>query len=216
MEIAKAMVNAQGRMAGVRKNATNPAFRSTYADLAAVVEAVIPALQEAGIAVIQGAASSFDSAGVVVTVETMLLHTSGQWLKSELGLHPTKADPQGIGSAITYGRRYLLLAMCGVAPEDDDGNAASGKPAGRSSVPAAAKAGAPASAASESLAGSGRPKWLEKLVVAAQKLPPAEVRAICDEILGEGVGILNTPDRDTGALVYIAIQQALQHLSGAA
>jgi hypothetical protein len=124
--LAKALVAASGKMDGVRKNANNPAFKSKYADLAAVVEAVQPALLEAGLIAIQGATTSHN--GVCeVTVETMLLHESGEWVKSALTMRPTKSDPQGIGSAITYARRYGLQALCGVAPEDDDGNAASRK-----------------------------------------------------------------------------------------
>lgn len=120
-EFSKAMPKAQAAMGDVIKAATNPAFRSRYADLAAVVEATIPALNANGFSVLQPA--GFD--GQVVKVSTMLLHESGEWMRSTLSLRPTKADPQGVGSAITYGRRYGLQAMTGVAPEDDDGNAAS-------------------------------------------------------------------------------------------
>jgi hypothetical protein len=123
--IAKALVKASAGMDGVRKNAINPAFRSKYADLASVAEAVQPALQAAGIAVVQGASASYDDSGVLVTIETMLLHESGEWVRNTLTLRPTKHDPQGVGSAITYGRRYGLQSLCGVAPEDDDANKAS-------------------------------------------------------------------------------------------
>lgn len=121
--IAKALVAAAGKMGDVVKNATNPAFRTKYADLAAVVDAVQPALQSAGISILQSPAS-YDRGGTVV-VETYLLHESGQYVRSALRIHPTKTDPQGVGSGITYARRYALQCLCGVAPEDDDGNAAS-------------------------------------------------------------------------------------------
>lgn len=118
---AKSFPKAQSAMGDVLKNANNPAFKSKYADLAAVVEATIPALNSAGFSVMQF--PTFD--GQTVKVSTMILHESGQWMRCTLSLRPTKADPQGVGSAITYGRRYGLQAMTGVAPEDDDGNAAS-------------------------------------------------------------------------------------------
>jgi hypothetical protein len=118
---AKAFITAQRATEAVKKASTNPAFKSRYADLAVVVEAVIPALNESGIAVIQS--PSFD--GDLVSVTTVLLHESGASVTGTLSMRPTKMDPQGVGSAITYARRYALLAMAGAAPEDDDGQAAS-------------------------------------------------------------------------------------------
>lgn len=119
--LIKALVAAQLTSEAVLKAATNPAFRSRYADLAAVVEAVVPALNRAGVAVIQVPSNDGD----LVTVTTILAHESGATLTGSLGMRPTKADPQGVGSAVTYARRYALLAMTGAAPEDDDGNHAS-------------------------------------------------------------------------------------------
>lgn len=119
--LAKAFVAAQKAMEGVKKAATNPAFKTRYADLAQVVEGVTPALNEAGVGVMQF--PSYD--GDLVGVTTTLLHESGSSVTATLHLRPTKADPQGCGSAITYARRYALLAITGCAPEDDDGNAAS-------------------------------------------------------------------------------------------
>lgn len=133
--IAKAFVAAQKATEAVKKASTNPAFRSKYADLAGVVEAVVPALNENGIGVIQ--APAFD--GKRVSVTTTLLHESGSSVTCVLDLTPSKTDPQGVGSATTYGRRYALLAMTGAAPEDDDGNAAS---QGQPSRPAMTKANA--------------------------------------------------------------------------
>lgn len=121
-EFAKAFPKAQAAMGDVLKKATNPAFKSKYADLAAVVEATIPALNSSGFSVLQPPATGGNGE---VRIMTMILHESGQWMRCTLSLRPTKADPQGVGSAITYGRRYGLQAMTGVAPEDDDGNAAS-------------------------------------------------------------------------------------------
>lgn len=121
---AKAFIAAQQVTEAVKKAASNPHFRSKYADLSEVVEATVPALNKAGIGVIQS--PGYD--GDLVSVTTVLVHESGACVTGVLKLRPTKADPQGVGSAITYGRRYSLLAMTGAAPEDDDGNAASRKP----------------------------------------------------------------------------------------
>jgi hypothetical protein len=119
--LAKALVAAQKNMEAVKKAATNPHFRSKYADLSAVVEAVVPTLNENGVAVIQSPSSD----GNLVSVSTTLLHESGASVTGVLSMKPTKAGPQEVGSVITYARRYALLAMTGAAPEDDDGNAAS-------------------------------------------------------------------------------------------
>lgn len=118
--IAKVLPKAQASMGEVFKTANNPAFRSKYADLSAVVEAVVPALNQHGISLLQP--SSFN--GEMVTVATMLLHESGQWVRCSLSVPLTKRDAHGVGSAVTYGRRFGLQAMSGVAPVDDDGNAA--------------------------------------------------------------------------------------------
>lgn len=118
---AKAFVAAQMATEAVKKAASNPHFKSKYADLSEVVEATVPALNANGIAVIQS--PGFD--GDLVSITTMLIHESGATVTGTLRMRPTKNDPQGVGSAITYGRRYSLLAMTGAAPEDDDGNAAS-------------------------------------------------------------------------------------------
>lgn len=122
--LAAALANAQRQIRPAVKDAKNPHFGSKYANLAAVAEACRDALAENGIAV-----SQFPSAdGGKVTVSTMLMHESGEYILSALTLTAVKTDPQGVGSAITYGRRYGLAAVVGVvADEDDDGNAASGR-----------------------------------------------------------------------------------------
>lgn len=119
--LAKAFVAAQMATEAVKKANTNPAFKSKYADLAGVVEAVVPALNASGIAVIQS--PGYD--GELISLTTTLLHEGGSSVTGTLHMRPSKSDPQGIGSAVTYARRYALLAMTGAAPEDDDGNAAS-------------------------------------------------------------------------------------------
>ena len=126
-ELFAAFAKAQAEMGDVVKGAANDGFKrdgkaTRYADLASVVEAIRPALNRNSIAIVQ--APAFD--GERVSIETRLVHAAGGWMRSTLHLKPSKVDPQGVGSAITYGRRYALLSVAGVAPEDDDGNAASG------------------------------------------------------------------------------------------
>ena len=129
--IAAAFVKAQQAFGPALKTSNNPHFKTKYADLSNVVEAVIDALNSNGIAMIQQ--THEDTSGV--TVETMFLHESGESILSgKLHVPAAKNDPQGYGSALTYARRYSLMAACGIAPEDDDGNAASRpapKPAAR-------------------------------------------------------------------------------------
>lgn len=121
--LAKAMAKAQGDLGPVLKDKTNPAFKSKYADLGAVLEAILPALNRAGLSLVQS--PSYD--GALVGVTSILLHESGEWMEATLHMKPVKMDPQGIGSCITYARRYAALAIAGAAPEDDDdGNYASG------------------------------------------------------------------------------------------
>jgi hypothetical protein len=124
-KLAEALAKAQLAMGNAAKDSTNPHFRSKYADLASVREAVLPHLAANGIAVIQRIVSTTKDG---VAVETMLVHSSGEWVKDHCWLPVTKADAQGFGSAITYARRYSLAAVAGIAAEDDDGNAAVGKP----------------------------------------------------------------------------------------
>jgi hypothetical protein len=120
--IATALVKAQREFGPALKTSTNPHFRSRYADLSACVEAVIDALNNNGIFLLQ---KNYDCADGIM-VETVFVHESGEMLECGIVHFPaTKKDPQGYASALTYGRRYSLMAACGIAPEDDDGNRAS-------------------------------------------------------------------------------------------
>jgi len=120
--IAAAFVKAQSGFGPALKTSDNPHFRSKYAGLDACIEAVIDALHANGIALIQRNLPCESG----VTVETVFVHTSGETLTSgPLHVPASKQDPQGYGSALTYARRYSLMSACGIAPEDDDGNAAS-------------------------------------------------------------------------------------------
>jgi hypothetical protein len=124
-EIAAALAKAQAVITGAVKDKTNPHFKNDYADLASVWDACRKPLTDNGLSIAQTAATEDGRVGVT----TILMHASGQWISDTLVMKPTKDDPQGVGSCITYARRYALAAMVGVAPEDDDGNAASAKPA---------------------------------------------------------------------------------------
>jgi hypothetical protein len=120
-QIASALVKAQKAFGPALKTSTNPHFKTKYADLSACVEAVIDALNDNGIALVQRQHESESG----VTVETVFVHESGEMLDcGKLHVPAGKQDPQGYGSALTYARRYSLMAACGIAPEDDDGNAA--------------------------------------------------------------------------------------------
>lgn len=115
----KALVKAQGEMGAVIKNAANPHLKSKYADLGSVLDACADALHKNGFAIVQPCGK--DDQGQFV--ETILAHESGTQLASRVYLVIGKSDMQGVGSAITYARRYGLLGMTGLAPEDDDGEA---------------------------------------------------------------------------------------------
>jgi hypothetical protein len=119
--IAPAFIKAKREFLPATKDKTNPAFRSKYADLGACFDAVDDAMLNNGIAIYQETFE--DDSGV--TVETVFLHESGEVMRGgKLHVPAAKQDPQGYGSALTYARRYSLMTACGIAPEDDDGNAA--------------------------------------------------------------------------------------------
>lgn len=122
--LGAALAKAQGEIKAAAREANNPFFGKPYSDLSAVWDACREQLSKNGLAVVQ----TTDNTENKIIVETTLIHASGEWISGKLFLAPTKNDPQGVGSAITYGRRYSLAAIVGVAPEgeDDDGNAASG------------------------------------------------------------------------------------------
>ena len=120
-ELASALAQAQRDMTGAKKDTANPFFKSKYADLASCWGAARGVLPHNGLCVIQTTQQS-DKDEVIVL--TRLAHTSGEWIEGELALPVSKANAQGYGSALTYARRYGLCAIVGIAPEDDDGNAA--------------------------------------------------------------------------------------------
>lgn len=122
-ELATALAKAQGEIKAAAKSKANPFFKSMYADLSAIMEVCRTPLSANNLAIIQ--VTCFDPENI--WLETTLIHKSGQWVRSRYPLRPTKDDPQGLGSALTYARRYSLAAMVGVVAddEDDDGSGAS-------------------------------------------------------------------------------------------
>ena len=122
-ELVAAVSIMQSDLEGAKKDSTNPFFKSNYADLTSVWAVIRPHLKKNRLAVFQ----TTNDDGEFVNVITTLAHDSGEWIRGSLKMKPVKNDPQGIGSALTYARRYALAAMCGVSQEDDDANSASGK-----------------------------------------------------------------------------------------
>lgn len=132
-EIAKALVAVQAELEPVAKDSVNPHFKNKYASLDTITEAVRPVLARHGVAIVQGGGET-TAAGILVT--TMLVHTSGQWISSSFLMPLEKQSAQSAGSAVTYGRRYLLGAMLALATEDDDDGQAASRP---TKAPAKAK-----------------------------------------------------------------------------
>jgi len=120
-DLAAALAKAQAAMKPALKDSTNPHFKSKYADLTSVWEACRDALTKNGLSVAQ--VTEFD--GELTWIRTILLHSSGEMLEGRYPLRPVQNTPQGMGSAMSYARRYALAAMVGVVADDDDGQAAS-------------------------------------------------------------------------------------------
>jgi hypothetical protein len=122
-KISAALVKAQGELNAVSKDGNNPHFRSKYATLQNIVESTRDTLRKHGLAVVQ---TFSETDGSYISLNTTLLHESGEYITGTFSMRPSKADPQGLGSATTYARRYALSAILGiVTDDDDDGNAAS-------------------------------------------------------------------------------------------
>jgi len=182
--LAAALCKAQAEMEGAAKSTTNPHFNRKYADLASVWNTIREPLTKNGLSVVQ----LLRSVQGGVEVETILLHTSGESISDSFAIPANKNDAQGFGSAATYARRYSLMAIVGVAPEDDDGNAAAAgapgsagaggefRPAGRRSVMhAQSDAIAKARAEIESGAANGTPSVkAPKSLPNGQKMTAAE------------------------------------------
>ena len=184
--IAAALAKAQGEMGNAGKDATNPAFRSQYATLASVRDTVIPPLARHEIACVQAPSTTAEG----VLVETRLVHSSGQWMACTMGAAPKDYSAQSIGSTVTYLRRYGLMALAGIAPEDDDGNAAGGGPGPRAPAPAARREPRSEPRQEPQGAAGHHPSWASDRArfcasLAEQKLPPYDVVAEWLEAIGK-------------------------------
>lgn len=156
--LAAALAKAQAEIEGAAKDKTNPHYKNQYADLASVWNACRAPLTKNGLAVVQTVSAD----GATVFVGTMLMHASGEWVADTLSMTAATPTPQGLGSCVTYARRYALAAMVGVAPEDDDGQAASHPPALVGARPAAAGMARPREVAPPQFA-----EWLKDLTKVA-------------------------------------------------
>ena len=164
-QLATALALAQGSMQGAVKDRTNPAFKSSYADLASTWDACRVALSSNGLAVSQHPGRLEDGS---VTVTTMLLHRSGQHITSVCSALPLNGSPASVGSVVTYLRRYGLAAAVGVSPEDDDGQAAS-QPA--APYAPAQRVPAPVQRVADAL--GGRVESVERLPFAESSVDPS-------------------------------------------
>lgn len=194
-ELAKALALAQLQMATAKKDSVNPFFKSKYADLASVSEACRSALGNNGLSVAQLITGTHDAPMLI----TLLMHNSGEYLSSDAPLLLAKKDAQGLGSAITYQRRYSLAAMVGVIQDDDDGNAASHQE----------KPKAPPSAivydyfdSHESLPPDATPGWNEKVLGQKCELCNSEMRLTKN---GKNLYCPNFKDASKGKHSYIEI-----------
>ena len=134
-KLAEALAAAQGEIENATKRSSNPHFKSKYADLAEVINTARPVLSKYGLSVTQWPSY----ADGLVSVETLLTHKTGEWISNTASAPADKLTAQGVGSAITYLRRYSLAALAGIAQEDDDGNAASEREAKRAPAKASPK-----------------------------------------------------------------------------
>jgi hypothetical protein len=180
--VSAALVKAQKQFGPALKSSSNPHFKSKYADLAACVEAVIDALNAHGIALMQQTRECSDG----VTVETVFIHESGETLTSgPLHVPASKHDAQGYGSALTYARRYSLMAACGIAPEDDDGNAAaSSAPQRKPNGALPGKSDARPTSGVEELVDEEQKTYLQLLASVTLNLfkQPDGIKEICDRL----------------------------------
>lgn len=122
-ELVTALTKASGQIKVARKDSENPFFHSRYADLSAITEASREALVNNDLVVTQSTSIELNQMVLVTTLH----HVSGQWIRGYYPISAMKADPQSMGSAVTYARRYALSSMLGIVTEDDDGESSMGR-----------------------------------------------------------------------------------------
>jgi hypothetical protein len=191
-KMATAVTKAVAELKNPSKDSVNPYYNSKYADLATVRDAVLPVLARHDLAVLQ-LPCELDNAAALTT---LLTHTSGEWVETTIKLRPVRNDPQGVGSALTYARRYALQSIAGVAAEDDD----DGNAAGRRGKDGAEANGRTPRSAAPALAGA----YSQRLAGCRTQ---AEYKALCDEIKSAvAARRLTNGDRET--LVAVAREAA--------
>lgn len=206
-ELATALAKAQADLGAAKKDGTNPHFKSQYATLASAWAAWQEVGPKNGLAVVQSVGSE-EGASIVTT---RLCHSSGQWVESEIHLKLQKDDMQGMGSAITYARRYSLMAMAGIAPaDDDDGNAA--VQSGAKAAPKA-KAKEAAGNAKENSARTFVQSVIDELSAAKDE---GAVFKIWDEKHVEKIGRIKEGYPDLYALLEVAYKEKMTTFSAAA
>jgi len=125
--IAPSLIKAQSRMQGISKEGNNPAFKSKYVTLDSILDALRPILTASDLMLTQGTINTSVTDGKItaITVESRIIHASGEWISATTTIPVTKPDAHGLGSALTYGRRYSVSALLAIsADEDDDANGA--------------------------------------------------------------------------------------------
>lgn len=191
-ELAAALNKAQGEIKPAIKDANNPFFKSRYADLAAVYDVCREPLSKNGLSITQHPSAEDNK----VTVESIVMHTSGQWMGSRLTITSKDFTPQGIGSAITYARRYALSSILGIASEeDDDANKASG----RTVVPVAVKAEVLQNT-NTAISTRVSPKSMQKFQIAKAGLGEDEFKNILKD---HGVNLVEQIETDEEAQVIL-------------
>lgn len=178
--IVPALIKARASFKAAVKDASNPHFKSQYVTLDGVVDSVNQALLDNGIFCTQ----QTDVVDNRTVLYTRFLHESGQWIGSAYPVHPIKNDPQAEGSALTYARRYALMALAGIAPEDDDGNAASkasGKPQARQ------VAGTPTKGAWEAMGADEQAFLMDVASQASELLASGDAEAALDHIQSQNL-----------------------------
>jgi hypothetical protein len=214
--IFAALALAQASIENVEKGGVNPAFKSSarsgaYVTLGDVLDEVRPKLTAQGIAVIQ---MPINGAGSNIGVVTLLAHKSGQWIESTLFVAPTRFDAQGAGSVVTYLRRYALMAMAGVAPDDDDGNAAIGRPSETPSAARQTQGGAPAARVA-----SGRPQAApapsEARANAAKRINELKLEIAASMTAADAVSWRKAPawEACTQAIIAAKAEEGASHLA---
>lgn len=207
-KIFAALAKAQSEIKNAVKDSTNPHYRATYADLASIKEACWEALTKNGICPVQ---MPVNGDGSNIGVVTVFGHSSGQWIESTIYVAPTKFDAQGVGSVITYLRRYALAAMAGVAPEDDDGNAAVGRPSEnasggqraqgtpRATLASTVRSNVAAAPSEAKTAASARVKKMQGFIARAETVPDARSLDGCPAWLTMEKMVRDTASSPAGA-----------------